>query len=101
MKHVGTTLGECVLARLEADLEDSSHFAARAVESTGDRRSIWEAYERKEVKYRDLATAFREHFGSHGWTVQVLPWVVVVRGVLHVARIRQAMAFLEGPIVHA
>jgi len=66
-------------------------------EKTGDRKSILEAYERKKAKYQDLASTLRERFGHQGWKVQVLPWVVGVRGVLHVEGIEQAMAFMEVP----
>jgi hypothetical protein len=66
-------------------------------EKTGDRKSILEAYERKKAKYKDLANTLRERFGRQGWKVQVLPWVVGVRGVLHVEGIEQAMAFMEVP----
>ncbi len=66
-------------------------------ERVNDRKSILESYERKKAKYNDLASNLRERFGRQGWKVQVLPWVVGVRGVLHVEGIQQATAFMEVP----
>ncbi len=66
-------------------------------ERAGDRKSILEAYERKKTKYQDLASTLRERFGHQGWKVQVLPWVVGVRRVLHMEGIEQAMAFMDVP----
>ncbi len=63
-------------------------------ERASDRKSILEAYERK---YQDLASTLRKRFGRQGWKVQVLPWMVGVKGFLHVESIEQAMAFMEVP----
>ncbi len=54
-----------------------------------------EVYERKKAKYQDLASTLRDRFGQQGKKVQILKWVVGVRGVLHVASIQQAIAFME------
>jgi hypothetical protein len=61
------------------------------------RRSMCEAYERKKRKYQDLANSLSAQFGSRGWRVQVLPWVVGARGVLDADGIGKAMAFMEVP----
>ena len=64
---------------------------------TCGRQSIRTAYERKKAKYQDLAQAIGRPPCDPGWRVQVLPWVVGVRGVLDATGIQQAMAFLELP----
>ena len=64
---------------------------------TCGRQSIRAAHERKKAKYQDLAQAIGGRPCDPGWRVQVLPWVVGVRGVLDATGIQQAMTFLELP----
>jgi len=66
------------------------------VEYSG-RRSILMAAERKVAAYAGLACALMEPSSQAGWRVEVLPWVVGVRGVLDVAGITHAADFLGIP----
>jgi len=66
------------------------------ISTDSSRRRIREARLRKIHKYQALADALLEQ-ASCGWSVQVLPWVVGVRGVVDAAGIQRAMAYLEIP----
>ena len=61
------------------------------------RRSILVAAERKVTAYEGLAHALMQLNSQAGWRVEVLPWVVGVRGVLDVAGITRAADFLGVP----
>ena len=69
---------------------------AGPVEYSG-RRSVLVAAERKVVRYDDLARAIAQIRSPARWQVDVLPWVVGVRGVLDVAGITRAVEFLGVP----
>ena len=60
------------------------------------RGRIRDARMRKHVKYKALADVLRR---CHpGWQVEVLPWVVGVRGVVDATGIQHAMTFLGVPV---
>jgi ribonuclease HI len=96
----GTTVGERAESETHHDQDLGEGVPLpdeQAPSFTGGRQSIRAAYERKKTKYQDLAQAIGDRPCDPGWRVQVLPWVVGVRGVLDAAGIQQAMAFLELP----
>jgi len=61
------------------------------------RRSMIMAAERKQESYKELADVLRQIYGRTEWRIEVLPWVVGVRGVVDAAGIHRAMAFLDIP----
>ena len=75
---------------------DETEFASAGLFDVG-RRRIKEAFERKLHKYQPLATEIARHLGDLEWQVDVLPWVVGVRGVVDAAGLQRAMAFLGVP----
>ena len=62
------------------------------------RRSIQQAVERKIETYGALATGLRQRYGRLNWQVEILPWVVGVRGVVDAAGIHRALEFLDIPV---
>ena len=62
------------------------------------RRSILVAAKRKIAAYEGVARALTQLNSPAGWRVEVLPWVVGVRGVLDVAGITHAADFLGVPM---
>ena len=79
-----------------ADDGEVSSVPESLISTDSSRRRIKEARLRKINKYQALADALLEQ-ASSGWSVQVLPWVVGVRGVVDAAGIQRAMAYLEIP----
>ena len=80
--------------RAEREGGDRPGEAARNPES---RNRIRAAADRKRDKYQRIVDALHTNYGSRGWEVAVLPWVVGVRGVTDAAGIREAMEFLGIP----
>ena len=62
------------------------------------RRSIRVAGERKFETYGELAQALRQLYTRAEWRVEILPWVVGVRGILDTVGIGRALEFLDVPV---
>ena len=77
-------------------LSEKTHYLAVPVEYSG-RRSILVAAKRKVATCEGFARALAQLNSPAGWRVEVLPWVVGVRGVLDVAGITHAAEFLGVP----
>jgi hypothetical protein len=69
---------------------------AAEIGRSGGRKSISLAAERKVATYGELAVKLRLLRGAE-WRVEVLPWVVGVRGVVDGRGISSAMKFLDIP----
>ena len=61
------------------------------------RRSIRKAGELKFEIYGELAQALRQLYNGAEWRVDILPWVVGVRGILDTVGIGRALEFLDVP----
>ncbi len=81
---------------MDGDAPLSAPALAIPAEYSG-RRSILVAAERKVTAYEGLAHALMQLNSQAGWRVEVLPWVVGVRGLLDVAGITRAADFLGVP----
>jgi len=73
-------------------------FALGGTAAHQGRRSIQVAAARKMEAYGPLMAALRNLYGGQDWTVEVLPWVVGVRGILDATGIQRAFAFLDIPV---
>ena len=56
------------------------------------------AGERKFETYGELAQALRQLYTGAEWRVEILPWVVGVRGILDTVGIGRALEFLDVPV---
>ena len=56
------------------------------------------AGERKFETYGELAQALRQQNTGAEWRVEILPWVVGVRGILDTVGIGRALEFLDVPV---
>jgi len=75
-------------------LQGTSHTASA---STHGRSRITAAVLRKLSAYGGLAEAVRQLKGGDEWQVEVLPWVVGIKGVVDATGIYTALDFLEVP----
>ena len=54
------------------------------------------AYTRKKEKYHPVQTAL-QHYLDAGWQVEILPWIVGIRGLIQASHIQEALTFFEIP----
>ena len=55
-----------------------------------------EAYRRKIQKYAPILSAL-QYYSQAGWTIEILPWVVGIRGLANTKHLPAALAFLDIP----
>jgi hypothetical protein len=53
-----------------------------------------EAYRSKKRKYGPVRSALH-HYIREGWTIEILPWVIGIRGLTDTASLQQALSFLD------
>ena len=81
----------------QAGGERDNH-GGEAAREPEDRNWIRAAATRKRKKYQRIVDALRTNYGSKGWEVVVLPWIVGVRRFIDSEGIRKAMEFLGIPV---
>ena len=60
-------------------------------------RRLAVAAEQKRTKYQPVVDALHAQYGSRGWSIEVLPWVVGTRGTLDTHGIQYALNFIGVP----
>ena len=55
-----------------------------------------ETYRRKIQKYAPILSAL-QYYIQAGWTIEILPWVVGIRGLANTKHLHAALAFLDIP----
>jgi hypothetical protein len=55
-----------------------------------------EAYRRKKRKYCPIKAALH-YYIREGWTIEILPWVIGIRGLADTAHLQTALSFLDIP----
>ena len=55
-----------------------------------------EAYRRKIQKYAPILSAL-QYYIQDGWAIEILPWVVGIRGLANTKHLHAALAFLDIP----
>jgi ribonuclease HI len=55
-----------------------------------------EAYRRKKRKYGPIKSALH-HYIRGGWTIEILPWVIGIRGLTDTEHLQTALSFLDIP----
>ncbi len=53
-----------------------------------------EAYSSKTRKYGPIRSALH-HYICEGWTIEILPWVIGIRGLTDTASLQKALSFLD------
>ncbi len=53
-----------------------------------------EAYRSKKRKYGPVRSALH-HYISEGWTIEILPWEIGIRGLTDTASLQKALSFLD------
>ena len=54
------------------------------------------AYNTEKVKYTPIIAAL-QHYSSSGWRIEVLPWVIGIRGLADPKHLHDALSFLDIP----
>ncbi len=52
-----------------------------------------EAYSSEKLKYGSVRSALH-HYIREGWTIEILPWVIGIRGLADTANVQKALSFL-------
>jgi hypothetical protein len=55
-----------------------------------------EAYRRKKRKYCPIKSALY-HYVREGWTIEIFPWVIGIRGLADIVHLQTALSFLGIP----
>jgi len=54
------------------------------------------AYNTKKSKYAPILPAL-QYYSDHGWSVEILPWVIGIRGLADTGHLHQALQYLDIP----
>jgi hypothetical protein len=55
-----------------------------------------EAYRRKKLKYCPIKSVLYQYI-REGWIIEILPWVIGIRGLADTVHLQTALSFLDIP----